>query len=216
MEYDNTFIKNAVENINRINGNKNLLDILLEFEQILDESGIYAYRNWIDGEIVEGPILERHWFKVTLMYPYKKMPNPLAMRRLKKQGCRINYERGKIEVPVKVQSISDIQDLKTKTPKTVKKNIWLIKIEMPRRYIEEFNDKNIDVSGENIDLESLTQAYDEGLDNAEEAKHQGDDIQDDQRSFGGSPESIFGGGGGPSGRLSNRGGPGSEPDLNNF
>ena len=69
MGLDNTFIRNAVENINRINGNKTLLDMLLEFEKVLDDTGIYAYKNWMAGEVVEGPILERHWFNVTLMYP---------------------------------------------------------------------------------------------------------------------------------------------------
>ena len=53
MGLDNTFIKNAVENINRINGNETLLDLLLEFEKILDETGIYAYKNWASGEVVE-------------------------------------------------------------------------------------------------------------------------------------------------------------------
>ena len=67
MGLDNTFIRNAVENINRINGNKTLLDMLLEFEKVLDDTGIYAYKNWMSGEVVEGPILERHWFNVTLM-----------------------------------------------------------------------------------------------------------------------------------------------------
>ena len=43
MGLDNTFIKDAVENINRINGNETLLELLLEFEKILDETGIYAY-----------------------------------------------------------------------------------------------------------------------------------------------------------------------------
>ena len=55
MGLDNTFIKDAVENINRINGNETLLDLLLEFEKILDETGIYAYKNWQLGEVVVGP-----------------------------------------------------------------------------------------------------------------------------------------------------------------
>lgn len=86
MGLNNTFIRNAVENINRINGNKTLLDMLLEFEKVLDDTGIYAYKNWMLGEVVEGPNLERHWFNVTLMYPRQQMPDPDAIRRLAKYG----------------------------------------------------------------------------------------------------------------------------------
>ena len=43
MALDNTFLRDAVENVNRINGNETLLDLLLEFEKVLDDVGVYAY-----------------------------------------------------------------------------------------------------------------------------------------------------------------------------
>ena len=91
MALDNTFLRDAVENVNRINGNETLLDMLLEFEKVLDDVGVYAYKNWMLGEVVEGPLLERYWFNVTLMYPRKEMPDPDAMRRLDKYGCKVEY-----------------------------------------------------------------------------------------------------------------------------
>jgi len=173
MGLDNTFIKDAVENINRINGNETLLDLLLEFEKILDETGIYAYKNWSLGEVVVGPLLERHWFSVTLMYPHKQMPDPDAMRRLTKQGCKVEYVKEQVETPVKVKSIEDIEDLQSKTPKTEKKDVWLVKIEMPRRFIENFDDRSLEISGKDIDMQALNQAYAEGLDDQNDAKQQG-------------------------------------------
>jgi len=187
MAKDNTFIRDAVENINRINGNETLLDLLLEFEKILDETGIYAYKNWSIGEVVEGPLLERHWFSVTLMYPYKNMPDPDAMRRLTKQGCTVDYVKEQIEIPVKVKSLADIADLQSKTPKTEKKDIWLVKIEMPRRFIENFDDRSLEISGKDIDMQALNQAYDEGLNDQNAAQQQGQDVQVDATADMGAP-----------------------------
>jgi hypothetical protein len=187
MAKDNTFIRDAVENINRINGNETLLDLLLEFEKILDETGIYAYKNWSLGEVVEGPLLERHWFNVTLMYPHGNMPDPEAMRRLNKQGCKVEYVKDQIEFPRKVKSLEDIEDLRSKTPKTDTKDVWLVKIEMPRRFIENFDDRSLEISGKDIDMSSLNQAYDEGLGDGSAAQQQGQDIQMDATAAMGAP-----------------------------
>ena len=35
-----------LDNIRSIDKNGTLLDILLEFERVLDEAGLYAYKNW--------------------------------------------------------------------------------------------------------------------------------------------------------------------------
>ena len=48
MIYDN-----IVGNLRDIDKNGTLLDILLEFEATLDKQGMYAYKNWKLGEIVE-------------------------------------------------------------------------------------------------------------------------------------------------------------------
>ena len=63
-----------LDNIRSIDKNGTLLDILLEFERVLDEAGLYAYKNWNLGEVAEGPKLSRYWISVKLMYPYIKIP----------------------------------------------------------------------------------------------------------------------------------------------
>ena len=176
MALDNTFLRDAVENVNRINGNETLLDMLLEFEKVLDDVGVYAYKNWMLGEVVEGPLLERYWFNVTLMYPRKEMPDPDAMRRLDKYGCKVQYTKEQVEVPVKVTGPQDLKDMKTKEPKMESKDVWLVKVEMPRRFLENFDDRSLDVAGEKLDIEALNKATDEGLDDQSEAKQQGQDI----------------------------------------
>ena len=32
-------------------------NVLKDFERVLDELGIYVYKNWEDGELAEGPII---------------------------------------------------------------------------------------------------------------------------------------------------------------
>ena len=180
MGLDNTFIRNAVENINRINGNKTLLDMLLEFEKVLDDTGIYAYKNWMLGEVVEGPILERHWFNVTLMYPRKEMPDPDATRRLSKYGCKVEFVKEEVDIPVKVTGPQDLKDVKSKEPKMESKPIWLVKIEMPRRFLETFDDRSLEIAGQKVDLGAVNDAAEDGLDDSNEAKHQGEDIANEE------------------------------------
>ena len=51
--------------IRRISGKDMTRDMLLEFEKVLDHVSLYAYKNWISGELVEGPDIDRYWFKTT-------------------------------------------------------------------------------------------------------------------------------------------------------
>ena len=58
----------TVKNHYKISKSTGLTDILIEFERVLDELGLYTYQNWIEGEIVEGPHLSRYWIELSLMY----------------------------------------------------------------------------------------------------------------------------------------------------
>ena len=39
---------------------ENVLDMLIEFERTLDNLEIFAYKNWLMGELVSGPDIERY------------------------------------------------------------------------------------------------------------------------------------------------------------
>ena len=41
----------TVKNHYKISKSTGLTDILIEFERVLDELGLYTYQNWIEGEI---------------------------------------------------------------------------------------------------------------------------------------------------------------------
>ena len=59
------------DNIKKISDTNTLLDMLLEFEGVLDNIELYAYKNWSKGEVVAGPKLGRYFIEVALMYPEK-------------------------------------------------------------------------------------------------------------------------------------------------
>ena len=66
----------------------NVLDILMEFERTLDNLDIYVFKNWIKGEIVEGPQIDRYWITVSLMYPYKMARRCRSGRRWRAHAPR--------------------------------------------------------------------------------------------------------------------------------
>jgi len=118
-----------------ISKGEKILDTLLEFERTLDNAEIFAYRNWILGELVEGPDIGRYWYKTVWMYPYAMMPDPDAGLRLTKLGAKVNYRKGVFKRPVKVEGPEDWVDPETKRAKMVDNDIWLITIELPIKYI---------------------------------------------------------------------------------
>ncbi len=168
-------IKDTIESI--YDGNTKL-DMLLEFESILDNLHLYAYKNWIKGEVVDGPHISRYWVEATLMWPKRMMPDPEGARRLTKHGCYVYFQEEDFVVNVDITSPEDLEtsDRGERKPKKATKPVWLVKIVMPRHFVDEFNSNKIEVNGVEIDLSDVDDAYQEGLD-GEEALQQ-DNIND--------------------------------------
>jgi hypothetical protein len=168
-------IKDTIESI--YEGNT-ALEMLLEFEGILDNLHLYAFKNWINGEVVDGPHISRYWVEATLMYPEKMMPDPDGALRLTKHGCYVYFQKEDFIINVDIKSPEDLEtnDRGERKPKKVKKPVWLVKIVMPRHFVDEFNSSKIEVNGVDIDLSDVDDAYSEGLD-GEEALQQ-DNIND--------------------------------------
>jgi len=79
------------------------MSTLLDFERVIDELDIYAFKNWELGELVQGPTVGRYTTSCIFMWPYKLMPDPKAVKRLLAVGCEINWEKTKVDVPVEVK-----------------------------------------------------------------------------------------------------------------
>jgi len=159
-------INEIAATISSIKKNRNTLNLLLEFEGILDDLHIYAYENWIKGEIIKGPIISKYWVEVYLMYPEQHMPNPEAAERLIKHGCYVFYQKEKLNSNVKIKTPDDIT--RTDSGKVATKNkistVYIIKIVMPRHLLTDYNVKKINAMTSEIDLDDVIAAYDQGLD----------------------------------------------------
>ena len=133
MSTDLDSIKSTLVGISKGNG---IIDMLMEFERTLDNAEVFAYKNWLLGELVEGPIIDRYFFKVVLMYPLTKMPDPDAGLRLTKLGAKINFKKGIFKKPVKVEGPQDWVDIETKRAKMEEYKVWLVTVSLPMKYID--------------------------------------------------------------------------------
>lgn len=150
-----------IDNLRSIDGNGTLLDILLEFEHMLEEQGMYGYENWKKGEVAQGPKLSRYWLNVTLMYPYLDMPNPKAKARLENIGCDVKFKKATLKTPRTVKKQEDLDS--NKKPKLDSEDIWLVDIWMPRKFVDEALTGKDVVDGD-INQSELSNAYETGLD----------------------------------------------------
>jgi hypothetical protein len=154
---------------------ESVLDTLLDFEDVLEKTNIYAYDHWGAGEIALGPDIDKYWITVTLMYPYRLMPDPAGAERLLKYNCKVQYKEdtfvqpGTIRTPDDVDyddPETDIQRGKYKA-KPTKKRVWLVTIEMPRDLIATQSVEKVQFADDDVDLEDVQKAEDENLDSEE-------------------------------------------------
>lgn len=157
------------------------MSTLLDFERVLDEADVYAFKNWIIGELVQGPVIGRYSAKCVFMWPYKLMPDPRAALRLMNIGCKVAYAKSSIKVPVEVQDYEDFVP-GTRYPKMTKKSIWFVEITIPFELMDDIKEGSIDLADATIDLSDLEDAYDEDLDTdmKEEGTAQQQDAEQDQ------------------------------------
>ena len=154
-----------------------ILNVLIDFEGVLDHLDVYAYENWEQGEVVQGPDLEKYWVTVTLMYPKKLMPNPDGALRIIERGGKVLFGEDTYLKPVKISKPADMETRKKPftddpheqemRPKLVKIPIWLVKITLPRKFVNSQSSEKIRVADTELDLDAVTSAYDQNLDQEE-------------------------------------------------
>lgn len=142
------------------------MSVLLDFERVLDEADLYAYKNWQLGELVQGPDVKRYSVACTFMWPYKLMPDPRGAKRLTVLGCKVYFAKSEIKVPVQVKDYEDLVP-GTNYPKMIERKVWFVRIEIPLELMDEIKEGSIDLADQKIDLEDIDKAYDEDLDKAQ-------------------------------------------------
>jgi hypothetical protein len=129
-------IKDVIANIEQIYGSNNALNILKDFERVIDELDIYVYDNWIDGELMEGPTESRYFIECTFMWPKEKMPEPQGGLRLLDYGCKVQWAESFLNTVRKIKTPDDIRP-GTRKGKIDIEPIWMVKILMPKKLMHD-------------------------------------------------------------------------------
>ena len=183
--FDSVDYKNIVDNIKGIYTSDASMSTLLDFERVLDEANLYAFKNWELGELVSGPKVEKYTVLCMFMYPVKLMPDPRGAKRLLKLGCEVNFKKTTMKVPVQIKDPGDYKP-GTHYPKMTEREIWLISIEMPKEIMDDIREGSIDLAGQNIDLNELDDSYDEDMQKEDsDGTEQGGDTQQSTPDMGG-------------------------------
>ena len=138
-------IKDVIANIEQIYGSNNSLNLLKDFERVVDELDLYVFENWMDGELAAGPKEDRYFIECTFMWPKDKMPEPAGGKRLLEYGCKVAYAETAM---AKVRRIKTPDDIRpgTRKGKVDYDQVWMVKIRMPKTLM-----KNVDRGYTNLD-----------------------------------------------------------------
>jgi hypothetical protein len=156
----------VADNIKNLYMSEGSILSLLDFERVLDELDIYAFKNWQLGELVDGPEVGRYTVTCTFMWPEKLMPDPRGGRRLLPFDCKVRFKKSRIKIPVKITEPDDFVP-GTHKARLIEKTVWLVEITMPKSLMTDIRTGSIELEDQDIDLEDLDQAYEEDLDQQE-------------------------------------------------
>ena len=123
-----------IKNIETIYDSNNSFNVLKDFERVLDHLDLYVYENWSDGELAEGPMIDRHWVTCSFMWPVDQMPDPMGGKRLLDYDCKVRYKKTSLIVPRKIEKPDDVRP-GTKKGKLDREPIWVVEIQMPKNLI---------------------------------------------------------------------------------
>ena len=170
----------VAENIRDIYLSEGSLLTLLDFERVLDELDLYAFKNWQIGELVAGPNIGKYRVTCIFMWPEKLMPDPRGARRLLPFDCEVKFKKTRMKVPMKIQNPDDYRP-GTKKARLIEKKIWLVEITIPKTLMSDIRTGSVELEDQDIDLEDLDQAYEQDLD--QESYQSDQQAQDAQQTL---------------------------------
>ena len=156
----------VADNIKNLYLSEGSLLTLLDFERVLDELDLYAFKNWQMGELVDGPDVGRYNVTCIFMWPEKLMPDPRGARRLLPFDCKVKYKKTQIKIPIKIETPDDYIP-GTHKARLIEKTVWLVEIEMPKNLIADIRTGSVEMEDQDIDLGDLDSAYETDLDQEE-------------------------------------------------
>jgi hypothetical protein len=169
----------VAENIRDLYLSDGSISSLLDFERVLDELDLYAFRNWQLGELVQGPEVNRYSVSCIFMWPESLMPDPRGARRLLPFDCKIKFKKTKIKIPIKIENPDDFIP-GTHKARLIEKPVWLVEITMPKSLMTDIRTGSIELEDQDIDLQDLDQAYEDDIDKDEYRDQNNQSEQNDQ------------------------------------
>lgn len=188
-----------VSNIKGIMTSDGSMSVLLDFERVLDAADLYANKNWLLGELVQGPEIGRYNVKCVFMWPYNLMPDPRGAKRITSIGGKVKFATTEVKIPIQVKNYDDFVP-GTNYPKMVKTKVWLVQITLPMSLLDDIKQGSMDLADQEIDLSELQDSYKEDLDKSTAG----------QEAEAPSADNLALGGGGP---MPTPGGPEATPQL---
>lgn len=147
--------------LKRLDDSDDLLSILIDIENYFDTNNLYAFKNWIKGEVIGGPYVKKYWIKVILKYPYHDMPDPDGAARLLKHGTKCHFDINIEKFPLPIKKPSDYLP-GTKKPRIGKRKVWEITFLIPRKFVQNLSAEIMDQYQEEVDLDTVDDAQGEG------------------------------------------------------
>lgn len=129
-------ILEVIKNLQTLSENNSAFKVLKDFERVLDELDMYVFENWKEGELVAGPKVNRHTVECSFMWPRNLPPNFDGAKRLDDYGCKVTFLQENILIPRKIKDPDDYRP-GTKKGKIDAHPIWLVKIEMPKKLMQD-------------------------------------------------------------------------------
>jgi len=168
-EFDQPIFKDGADywqisqNIQDIYLSEGSLLTLLDFERVMDELDVFAFKNWAIGELVSGPDIGKYRVTCIFMWPEELMPDPRGGRRLLPFDCVVKYKRTTMKIPVRINDPSDYKP-GTHKARITEKKIWLVEITIPKSLMSDIRTGSVELEDQDIDLEDLDNAYEQDLD----------------------------------------------------
>jgi hypothetical protein len=147
-------VMDIIKNIEMIYNSNTSFQVLKDFERVLDSLDTYVFKNWEDGELVSGPVIDRHWVTCTFMWKHSNMPDPAGGKRLLDYDCKVKYKKSKLVVPRKIIKPDDMRP-NTKKGKLDAIDVWLVEIQMPKRLITEIYNGFLDQIKDEIEKDFM-------------------------------------------------------------
>ena len=139
MSYD---IKDTIQKLFDDDG---LREILLSVEEYLDNMDLYVFENWIDGELVSGPIVSKYLVECTFKYFLDAMPDPRGALLFNNQDTKVEFKRDFEMVPIEIPLSPNDVDASTNKNKAKRKEIILVKFTIPRKLIDSNSVKEYEI-----------------------------------------------------------------------